>query len=153
MTRRVAGGVQHFDPHGAEVDDLARRQQPIRAARPEMKPFRQQGTPEFAHFARFDTIGVQEACHVGQHRGVGRMHGQGQVIEQVQVHEVVFMPMAQPDRIDPLFRTQALQPRAVSGRVDEDTGAFDVDRVAMGVFSPVGARNETNGAEGLLLHT
>ncbi len=80
------------------------------------------------------------------------MHGQGHVIEKIQVHEMILMPMAQPDSPNLLVITQRLESLPVRGRVDQDARAFDEQGMTIGVFAVVLARDKPDGSKASLFH-
>jgi len=65
---------------------------------------------------------------------------------------MVLVPVAEPDHLHPLFGAETDQPFPVRGGIDEDTRAFDIEGMTVGITSSVIAGQETDPAKGTFFH-
>ena len=59
------------------------------------------------------------------------------------MHEVVLVPVAEPDHLHTLFGSEPDESFPIGCRIDEDPGPFDIEGVAVRITSPVFAGNES----------
>jgi hypothetical protein len=60
------------------------------------------------------------------------------------MHEVVLMPVTEPDHRHTLFGSEPDESFPIGSRIDEDPGPFDIDRIAVKDNVP-GFRREESG--------
>ena len=147
---KVTGGVsgRRDDVHGdaAEVDRFAADQETGGKPRPEMKLISKQRFPKEPFGAR-ETVPVQEGGNIGKRRRIPGRNPEGEVVEEVEMHEVILVPVAEPDHLHLLFGAQPDQPFPIRGRVDENARPLDIEGVAEGIASPIVARKKADRAE------
>ena len=151
MAGGVAGRRDHLhgdvtQPYGFAADEVTGR-----LSRPEMELIPEERFPE-QPFLFGESIPFEEDRDIGKRRRIAGRDPEGKVVEEVEVHEMVLVPVAEPDHLHLLFGTQTDQPFPVRGRIDEDAGAFDVEGVTEGITSPVVAGEKTDRTECLLFH-
>jgi hypothetical protein len=116
-----------------------------------MELFPKERLPE-SPFLIIESIPVEEDLQIGKRRGVTGRDPQRKIVEEVQVHEMVLVPVAEPDHLHPLFGAETDEPFPVRCRIDEDARAFDIEGVAAGITPPVFAGEETDWTEGTFFH-
>ena len=105
------------------------------------------GSPVIAVLFVSYSVGIQEKFHIRKGRGILFGDIKGQMVKQVQVHEVVFVPVCEPDRFYARVLSKFFKPLPIRSRIDEDLCFFDVDGVTVRIFSAVFPRNKPDGPE------
>jgi hypothetical protein len=103
-------------------------------------------------FLIIEAVPVEEDPQIGKRRGVPGGDPQGEIVEEVQVHEMVLVPVAEPDHLHLLFGAETDEPFPVRCRIDEDARAFDIEGVAEGITPPVFAWEETDRTKRTFFH-
>jgi hypothetical protein len=68
------------------------------------------------------------------------------------VHEVVLMPVAEPDHLHLLFGSKPDEPFPIGCGIDENARPLDIDGIAVRIASPVFAGKKTDWSYILLFH-
>jgi hypothetical protein len=146
----MAGGVSGScdDVYGylTDIDRFAADEETGRAPRPEMELITKQWFPK-APFIIRKTIPVKEDGDIGKRRHVSGRDPEGKVVEEVQMHEVILVPVAEPDHLHLLFGAQPDQPFPIRGRIDENARPLDIEGVAEGITSPIIAGKKADRPE------
>jgi hypothetical protein len=98
------------------------------------------------------SVPSEEGGEIGQRRRVLRRYPEGEVVEEVQVHEMVLMPVAEPDHLHTLFGSEPDESFPIGSRIDEDTGPLDIDRIAVRITTPVFTGKKADRSYYLLFH-
>jgi hypothetical protein len=97
-------------------------------------------------------IPVQEHFQIGKGRGIGMRNPQRNVFKQIQMCEMILMPMTEPDGLDAVLIPDFFKPSAVGSRIDENACPVNIDGMAKGVFSFIFTGDEPDGAEMPFFH-
>jgi hypothetical protein len=116
-----------------------------------MKLFPEERFPELPLLG-IEAVPVKQDLKIGQRRRVPRRDPQGKIVKEVQMHEMVLVPVAEPDHLHALFGAEPDEPLPAGGGIDQNARAFDIEGMAEGVATPIFAREETDRSEGLLFH-
>jgi hypothetical protein len=118
---------------------------------PEMKLILEDRSPETL-FRFGKSVPSEEGKEIGQRRRILRRYPEGEVVEEVQVHEVVLMPVAEPDHLHTLFGSEPDESFPIGSRIDENPGPLDIDGIAVRITSTVFTGKKVNRSYYLLFH-
>jgi hypothetical protein len=116
-----------------------------------MELFPEERLPD-SPFLIVEAVPVEEDPQIGKRRGVPGGDPQREIVEEVEVHEMVFVPVAEPNHLHLLFGAETDEPFPVRCRIDEDARAFDIEGVAEGITPPVFAGEETDRTKSAIFH-
>jgi hypothetical protein len=152
---KVAGGMSRscddIYSYIAELDRFSADQKTGRAPRPEMKLIKEQRFPK-ASFIIGKTIPVHKNGDIRKRRHVFASDPEGEIVEEVKMHEVILVPVAEPHHLNPLFGAQPYEPFPIRGRINENSRPLNIEGVAEGITSPIIAGQKADRTEQLLFH-
>src|SRR5450759_4713408 len=124
MAGGVTRGRDHLHGELAKADDLAVHEVTGRFSRPEMELFQQQGPPDLL-LLLIESIPFHQNIQIGKRRRILLRDPERKVVEEIQMHEMVLVPVAEPDHLDLLFGAETEQLFPTRCGVDQDARTFD----------------------------
>jgi len=95
---------------------------------------------------------IHQNIQIGKRRRILQRDPERKVVEEVQMHEMVLVPVAEPDHLDLLFGAETEEPFPTRCGVDQDARTFDIEGVAEGITAPVFTGEEKDRTKSAIFH-
>jgi hypothetical protein len=116
-----------------------------------MELLQQQRSPD-PLFLLIESIPCHQNFQIGKRWRILQRDPERKIVEEVQMHEMVLVPVAEPDHFDLLFGAETEEPFPARCGVDQDTRTFDIDGVAEGIATPVFTGEKTDRTKSAIFH-
>jgi hypothetical protein len=95
----------------------------------------------------FGIVPIQQNFDVGEGRRILTADPQGDISKEVEISEMIFVPVAEPYLVDAFLITEFFEAILVGGGIDDDSRSLDIDGITVGVSAPVETGDEPYGAK------
>jgi hypothetical protein len=89
-----------------------------------------------------EIVPVEKDSEITEGRRILPANSEGNISKEVEISEMILMPVAQPDFVDSLPIPDFFETILVGGRIDDDSRSLDIDGIAVWVSAPVDAGDE-----------
>jgi hypothetical protein len=146
----MSGGANDFHRYISEGDYIAVFKNGSRFTGSETESFLNK-LPPVIPVRVLEIVPVEKDSEVTEGRRILPANSEGNISKEVEISEVILMPVAQPYLLDSLLIPDFSETILVRGRVDDDSRSLNIDGIAVGISAPFDAGDKPHGSKMLFV--